>query len=226
MDSTPSPSVKAIVLDFDGVILESNHVKGETFRRLFSDYPEHGEAIVNLHRNHGGLPRHEKLRIIFEDILGLPIDDGGIRRLSKEYGKLADAEMMACPFAPGAPEFLRTYSAGYSLFVASGTPEDEMQGLAERRDLTGYFDGVYGSPRNKAAVLGDIMRERGWSPEEMVFVGDSIDDYLGAQATGVPFVGRTAPGKEDTFDGVEVRLLVGSLAELHRVWGGVPVRPS
>ena len=221
-----SPRIEAIVLDFDGVILESNHVKAETFRRLFSQYPQHAEAIVNLHRDHGGMPRQEKLRIICEDIISLPIDEDSIRRLSKEFGRLADDAMMTCPFTPGALEFLQTYSVLCPLFIATGTPEDEMHPLIERRGLGELFAGVYGSPRDKAAILRDLMAEKGWRPSEMVFVGDSIDDYKGAHATGVPFVGRISPGKADIFAGAPVSLIVESLAELHQRWHGVPVSPS
>ena len=218
--------IEAIVLDFDGVIMESNHVKAETFRQLFSQYPQHAEAIVKLHRDHGGMPRQEKLRIICEEILGQPADDEDIRRLSKEFGKLADDAMMACPFAPGAPEFIQTYSERCPLFIATGTPEDEMQPLIRRRGLAKLFAGVYGSPRDKAAILRDVMAENGWRPNELVFVGDSMDDYKGATATGVPFIGRIAPGKANTFDCANVSLIVESLAELHRIWRDVPVSPS
>ena len=220
------PRIKAIVLDFDGVILESNHVKAETFRRLFSHYPQHAEAIVKLHRDHGGMPRQEKLRIICEDIIGRPVDREGIRRLSKEFGRLADDAMMACPFTPGALEFLQTYSDVCPLFIATGTPEDEMQPLIERRGLAQLFAGVYGSPRDKAAILRDVMSENGWRPSQIIFVGDSIDDYKGAHATGVPFVGRIAPGKADTFTGTNIGLIVESLVELHQRWQGLPVSPS
>ena len=220
-----SPRIKAIVLDFDGVILESNHVKAETFRRLFSQYPQHAEAIVKLHRDHGGMARQEKLRIICEDIIGRPVDREGIRRLSKEFGRLADDAMMMCPFTPGAPKFLQTYSDVCPLFIATGTPEDEMQPLIERRGLAQLFAGVYGSPRDKAAILRDVLAENGWRPSEMVFVGDSIDDYKGAQATSVPFIGRIAPGKADTFTGTNVSLIVESLVELHQIWQGVPTFP-
>ena len=220
------PRIEALVLDFDGVILESNHVKAETFRRLFSQYPQHAETIVKLHRDHGGMPRQEKLRIICEDILGVPVDADGIRRLSKEFGRLADDAMMVCPFTPGALEFLQTYSDVCPLFIATGTPEDEMQPLIERRGLAQLFAGVYGSPRDKAAILRDVMSENGWRPSQIIFVGDSIDDYKGAHATGVPFVGRIAPGKADTFTGTNIGLIVESLVELHQIWRGVPVSPS
>lgn len=226
MDTSPNPSVKAIVLDFDGVILESNRIKAETFPRLFHQYPQHAEAMVKLHQDHGGLPRHEKLRIICEDILDQTVDDDEIQRLSTELGRLVDDAIMACPFTPGALEFLRTYSARCPLFIATGTPEDEMQPLVERREIAKYFAGVYGSPRNKATILRDLLDENGWRPEDIVFVGDSIDDYHGAKVTGVPFIGRVGPDKPNQFDDADVSLLVDSLAELHLIWRGVPLSPS
>lgn len=225
MASTNSP-IKAIVLDFDGVILESNRIKAETFPRLFHQHPQHAEAMIKLHQDHGGMPRHEKLRIICEDILGQTVNDDEIQCLSRELGRLVDEGIMACPFTPGALEFLQTYSARCPLFIATGTPEDEMQPLVKRRGIASYFAGVYGSPRNKAAILRDLMEERGWRPEEIVFVGDSIDDYHGARAVGVPFIGRVGPDKPDQFVNVDVGLLVDSLSELHRIWRGVPVSPS
>ena len=220
-----TPSIEAIVLDFDGVILESNQIKAETLRRLFSQYPEHSEAIINLHQEHGGLPRHEKLRIICEEIVGLPIDEDGIQELSRECGRMVDEKMMACPFTPGAQEFLKTYSALCPLFIATGVPEDEMRSLIKRRGLGGYFTGVYGSPRGKAAILRDIMAENSWEPHGLVFIGDSIDDYNGALAAGVPFIGRAAPGLSNPFPAGKVGLTVASLAELHQIWQGVPVSP-
>ena len=220
------PRIQAIVLDCDGVILESNDIKADTLRRLFGDYPEHGEAIINLHREHGGMPRHEKLRVICEDIIGQPVDEDEIRRLSEECGRLVDDAMMACPFAPGGLEFLKTYSAVCPLFIATGTPEEEMRALAERRDFAAYFAGIYGAPRDKAAILRDVMAENGWSPGEIVFIGDSMEDYNGARAVGTPFVGRISPGKDGGFDSVELGLCVSSLAELDDIWGGVPVSPS
>jgi len=226
MDASAHPPVKAIVLDFDGVILESNQIKGETFPRLFHQHPQHAEAMIKLHQDHGGMPRQEKLRIICEDILGQTVDEDEIQRLSRELGRLVDDAIMACPFTPGALEFLQAYSTRCPLFIATGTPEDEMQPLVERRGLGPYFAGVYGSPRNKAAILRDLMDKNGWRPEDIVFVGDSIDDYHGAQATGVPFIGRVGPDKPNPFVAAGVGLLVHSLAELHRIWQGVPVSPS
>ena len=45
MSSEPT----VIIFDFDGVILESVHVKAHAFSRLFEHHPDHVEAIVELH---------------------------------------------------------------------------------------------------------------------------------------------------------------------------------
>ena len=128
MDASARRPVKAIVLDCDGVILESNDVKAQTLRRLFGDYPEHGEAIVDLHRNHGGLPRHEKLRIICEEIVGIPVDEDGIRRLSEECGRLVDDAMMAWS--------VRSRSVGVSEGIFGTLPAVHCDGYAAGRDAT------------------------------------------------------------------------------------------
>ena len=38
-------SPKAVIFDFDGVILESSNIKTEACLELFEDYPEHRAAI-------------------------------------------------------------------------------------------------------------------------------------------------------------------------------------
>ncbi len=212
--------VKGIVLDFDGVILESNHVKAESFRLLFSKHPQHGDRIVQLHRDHGGMPRFQKLRIICRDIIGDPVDDAGIAELSREFGKLAEKRLLSCPYTPGALEFLKAYSAGWDLFIASGTPEDEMQDLTARLGISGFFKGVYGSPRDKGEILRDVLAVNRWEPRQLVFVGDSADDFKGAEETSVPFIARVGSGQRNSFDEKKVALMVSDLGDLARRWRG------
>ena len=56
--------IKAIIFDFDGVICESVNVKTIAFKKLFADYPEHQDRIVEYHLVNGGISRYEKLRIL------------------------------------------------------------------------------------------------------------------------------------------------------------------
>jgi beta-phosphoglucomutase-like phosphatase (HAD superfamily) len=58
-----------IILDFDGVILESVSIKTEAFRSLFSFAPEHVDRIVQFHKDNGGMSRFDKFWHIYNTIL-------------------------------------------------------------------------------------------------------------------------------------------------------------
>lgn len=52
--------IRAIVLDFDGVIVESLDIKTRAFRDLFSDYPQHLDKIMSYHLAHNAISRYIK----------------------------------------------------------------------------------------------------------------------------------------------------------------------
>ena len=56
--------IRAIVLDFDGVIVESLGIKTQAFRDLFSDYPQHLGDIMSYHLSHTSILRYIKFEYI------------------------------------------------------------------------------------------------------------------------------------------------------------------
>ena len=68
--------IKAIIFDFDGVIVESVDIKTKAFARLF----EHEgkvvvEKVVDYHLRNGGVSRFDKFRYFFNEILRRPLSD-------------------------------------------------------------------------------------------------------------------------------------------------------
>jgi beta-phosphoglucomutase-like phosphatase (HAD superfamily) len=62
--------IKAIIFDFDGVILESASIKTNAFAEVVRDYPrEQAEEFVQYHMSHMGISRHVKFRYFIEEIL-------------------------------------------------------------------------------------------------------------------------------------------------------------
>jgi HAD superfamily hydrolase (TIGR01549 family) len=193
------PRLKAIVFDFDGVILESNDIKTRAFRDLFSAWPEHVEAMVRYHLDHRAISRFEKFKVFLTDYLKQPASEAELQRMGNEFSRLVFEAVVQCPFVPGAFEFLERFSRSHVLYVASGTPEDELRQIVALRDLNRFFRGVYGSPRKKAVIIADIVQQDGYDPAEVLFIGDALEDYRGARAAAVHFVGRKAPGYDGTF---------------------------
>lgn len=209
-------NIRAIVLDFDGVVLESVDVKTRGFRRLFESYPETVDRIVEFHLQNTGISRFEKFNVIYRDYLGLPLSDEEMETLGRRFAELVLEEVMACEFVPGAFMFLRKYSQDYPTFLASATPTDELRTIVVSRGLQGFFRGIHGYPPGKPAILRGLMAEFGWLPEEVLFVGDSVNDCAAAREAGVQFIGRVADGQQNPFpDNIDI---VQDLAALDRLW--------
>ena len=67
-----TPRVRAVVFDFDGVIIESGDIKTEAFLELFAAYPEHLPAIKRHHLDH--LAPHQPLAAERTRVLDLLAD--------------------------------------------------------------------------------------------------------------------------------------------------------
>jgi len=207
-----------IVFDFDGVILESNDIKTNAFQELFRAYPEHQERIVQLHLDNGGMSRFEKFKIIYRDFLKKLLDVDELDRLGTRFSDLVFQAVLQCPFVSGAREFLEKYSAHYRLFVASGTPQEELRSIVKIRRLDALFQGVYGSPTTKTEILQRIMNEAGLNPTDLVFIGDALGDYQAARDMNIGFIGRVPPGKPNRFPREGVLGIVDDLKHLDARW--------
>jgi phosphoglycolate phosphatase-like HAD superfamily hydrolase len=214
--------IRAAVFDFDGVVLESVEIKTVAFRRLFADHPQ-GERMVEYHLANGGVSRFEKFRWFYEQVRGETLAEARSVELGDRFSELVLDEVRRCAFVPGAHELLERLAAEIPLFVASGTPEDELRGIVEHRGLSGLFTGVYGSPPTKAQILRRIVADQGIAAGDLVFVGDAMTDYAGAAGAGVPFVGRVPEGESNPFpDGTH---RVRDLAELDGAWAQLDAEP-
>ncbi len=208
--------IRALAFDFDGVLVETVEVKTGAFARLFAAEPPEAVArIVEHHRRNGGVSRFEKFRTIYRDILQRPLTEEEFERLCDRFATLVVDEVVAAPWTEGAQEFVAKYRGRYPLFIVSGTPEEELKTIVRRRGIESWFDGVFGAPATKDAILRDILRRHHLQPAEMVFVGDAQTDWTAARQTGVPFVWRKVPGETtglQRFTGPRIPSL-GRLAE-------------
>lgn len=192
-------SLRAIVFDFDGTIVESVRTKTEAFRTLFAAYPDQVDRIVALHLEHGGRSRYEKFAMIYRDILAREPRDGEFQELGQRFETLVGEEVVACPFVPGAKAFLDDYSRRLPLIIISGTPELELQSIVERRGLMPAFEEVHGSPPGKEEILTQLIKRRGWAASDVLFVGDAMSDWLAASGVQTRFVARVPVGEPSVF---------------------------
>lgn len=182
--------IKIIILDFDGVLVESVDIKHNAFRQVFSEYPEYIDDIMKYHFKNNSVVRYVKFRHIVENILGKPYTKEREKDIIDRFTSYTRTSIIQCPYVPGAPEFLDHFKKKVPMYLASATPLEELFAILEGRKLTAYFKKVYGAPRKKSDIFAEIIAAEGAGNNNIIFVGDSETDYAAAKEAKIGFVGR------------------------------------
>jgi phosphoglycolate phosphatase-like HAD superfamily hydrolase len=200
-------AIKAIIFDFDGVIVESMDLKTQAFIHLFGSYPEGIlKKVVKLHLDNGGMSRYEKFRIIYKDYLKKDLSDVEEKRLCADFSKFCFEKMLECPYVNGAEEFIKNNFSKYMFFIVSGTPDEEINRIVDKRGLRKYFKGVWGTPGKKGELTKMILKNYNLKNNEVAFIGDAPTDYISAQEAKVNFIARINPAEYNPFESSEFNL--------------------
>ena len=211
------PGIRAVIFDWDGVLLESAEVKTQAFAELFrSIAPNRPEEIVAYHLAHMGLSRYVKFKHIYARILRQPLSVRLERSLGRRFSRLVLTRLLEAPLVRGAKAFLRNARrmGTYRLFVASGAPEDELRVVAKAKGIWRQVAEWHGAPKTKPRIIRDILARHALRPTEVAFVGDAASDRRAADATGIVFIGRVV-GPDGPLHGC--RYLIRDLSELPSV---------
>ncbi|MEZ4363754.1 MAG: HAD hydrolase-like protein [Kofleriaceae bacterium] len=213
--------LRAIVFDFDGVILESADVKTDAFLEL---YAAHGPEVVAQVRAHHlanlGISRFKKFAWIAEHVLRQPLSEEDRVALGERFSALALQRVLAAPMVPGAQAALEALAPRLPLFVASGTPQKELDLIVDRRGLRSFFREVWGTPAEKPDIVRDLLARHALAPAQVLFIGDGLSDHKAATATGLHFLARTTPELKAEWETLGVRRAedLTTLVELVTGW--------
>jgi len=206
--------LKAILFDFDGVLVESVDIKTKAFAKLFeNEGPEIVNKVVEYHLANGGVSRFKKFDYIYTELLKRQITDEIRMELGNKFANLVIQNVLDAPWIPGVQEFLENYSEKLDLYIVSGTPDNELKYIVEKKNVSKYFKGVFGSPATKGDLIKDILLTHSYKNEHVVFVGDAITDLNGALEANVSFIGKISNKETNPFSDYHVSL-VRDLREL------------
>lgn len=184
--------MRALVLDFDGVVVESNDAKTSVFKQIFSHFPDQAAEMMQYHHTHVSQSRFGK----FEYLSRLVNRDGDrdfIEGLAKEFSARMRELMRMVPFVRGAERFLALAAERWPVYLASVTPQEELDAVLLDRGLRKFFVDVYGCPPwTKPRAIEDVRTKRGIRPSEILLIGDSAGDQRAARETGIRFLARNS----------------------------------
>lgn len=204
---------KTILFDLDGTLTDS------------------GEGIINcaiLALEHFGcpIPDREEMRTfvgppLHESFIrhGVPADktDEAIRVYRSRYIPIGAYENT--PY-PGVETLLQSLKQqGHTLYVATSKPEEMSVKILEHFGLAKYFDRICGasmdtSRSSKEDVIAYLLSLCG-RDENILMVGDTKFDILGAAAHGIPAIGVAwGYGRVEDMEAAGAKAIARSMEEL------------
>lgn len=174
-----------IVFDCDGVLLDSNRMKGDAFAAALSDFPaDTVEAFLDYQRRNFGRSRYQLFNDFYEMFLKQEVDEAGKSAMLTAFGNHCSKTYRTVPMTEGALDAVSCLAEKFPLAVASGSDQQELRDVFRHRELDRYFMGIYGSPTPKSEILKSIAQDR----EILCMIGDAHADYQAACAVGARFV--------------------------------------
>lgn len=207
---------KAILFDLDGTLTDSGEGIMKCAKLALDHY---GIEVKNFNdlRIFVGPP----LDLIFMKF-GVPADqtDEAIRIYRSRYLTVGKFENF--PY-PGIPEMLeKLQKQGYKLYVATSKPESTSLEIIEHFGLAKYFERICGatmdgSRSSKADVIAYLLNLAGRS-EEIVMVGDTEFDVIGAKAHNIPCIGVAwGYGEVSDMENAGAAAIAHSVDELYEI---------
>lgn len=162
--------IKALLFDFNGVILESAAIKTAAYRKLFErEYPDKVDEFMKYHIQNAGISRYVKFQYFYEKILGIRLTEQEKKELINRFSCDVLKETLNTSFVKGMPKFLEENYKKFLLFIVTGTPNEEINYIIKKRKFNFYFKEIHGSPNEKKEIIYDILNRYKWKPEEVVF---------------------------------------------------------
>ena len=171
---------KLWAFDCDGVVLDSNELKTEAFYEVAKPFgADAAQKMVDYHVNNGGISRFKKFEWFLQIFRGDNFSQDEHRLLCNQYGEIVKRKLIDCPYTEGFIQLLnRLNNLSIKPYIVSGGFQDELRDVFLQRGIIDCFSSIYGSPRDKLKILGDMAKD-GLAVSGGIFFGDAKADFEG-----------------------------------------------
>ena len=184
---------KSLIFDCDGVILNSNKIKTDAFRKAFKKYNLNAvDEFIDYFKNNGGTSRYILIEKFLKEILPKYIENRQFNKdelsmLIRNYSIQCKDSLLKCEVTKDLSN-LRKVSGNIPWLIVSGGDQCELREVFSKKGLTSFFNGgIFGSPDKKIDI---IKREiaNGIIKLPALMLGDSKIDHIAAKSNNIDFL--------------------------------------
>ena len=166
---------KTCIFDFDGVLCNSREVGYEMHNRIAKKY---GLPLINK--------QSDFLQVIDNGHLKDTLDADTISQYYIECNKYYESKLKDIHLFPFMEQLLKEED----VIILSACPDFMIKTVLKQHGITTGVD-IYG--KEKARTKRDrfelVLKERSLKKDDIIYIGDTIDDYHFCQSVGIPMIG-------------------------------------
>lgn len=226
-----SNSLKAIIFDFDGTLLDISEPLERSIRETFEEY----KLNVDMSQT------KKEIGAVIESVQGYPLPKiileshdifkyistlshltylKKLRIAAKIFTRYLDYEKEA-PLLPGVKKLLEELDKKYDLYIVSHNQSKNLKHHLEKKELQNFFNDVYGADdlpelKPNPIALQPVLKQ--YSPlktNEFLIIGDMPTDIEVGQEAGIWTIGITSGiSTKDLLIECQPDVLIESLYEL------------
>jgi len=183
-------SFKLVLWDFDGVIKDSNNVKGEAFCDLFPDIDEGVKVkIIEHHHANGGVSRHDKIPL-YLSWAGIEVNKSSVNHYLRNFSSLTLDKVINSAWVIEAIDYIKSEFSNQIFIMVTATPQTDIDLIVDALQIRKYFKYIFGSPESKQLQVIRALGLFDCDKSDIVMVGDSESDYSAAKHSGLEFLLR------------------------------------
>lgn len=170
------------------MILDSNNLKTDAFEYSLSNFPKSKiKELIKYHKKNGGISRYEKFNYFFSDIMKLSDYDSLYEESLGKFSYFVEKGIDNCSMVSGVRKFIRFLQKNEKpIYVVSGSDQEELHKIFNKRGIDKYFKKIYGSPKSKELSLKYIKQNNSF--RRGIFFGDSLIDFESSLISGLKFI--------------------------------------
>ena len=187
--------MKAVLLDIDGTLIDSNDAHAAAWTKAFAEAGiEADDGAVRRLIGMGG-------DRVIPEIAGFGKETPSGKHIEERRGVIFREDYLpSLKPLPGAQDLLEKLKAeGFRLVVATSASEEDMKALLDQAGLAGLMDAAANgsdAPHSKPApdIVEAALRAGRVGPDSAVMLGDTPYDVAAALAAGVKIIAFTSGG--------------------------------